>query len=69
MAVKFTDIKRIVLFDEIMHLTITLVTDVWSIQLTTNYYLRETRALAAISRTGLAISVNYSKNNFQFDSI
>jgi len=35
-----------------------LVTDIWSINYLTNYYLRRTRALAAISRTGLATSVN-----------
>lgn len=35
-----------------------LVTDIWSINYLTNYYLRRTRALAAISRTGLATAVN-----------
>jgi len=38
-----------------------LATTLWFIQFKTNYHLGETRALAAISRTGLATAVSEKK--------
>ena len=48
---------RTIYIRELMHFTVILATTLWLVQLKTNYHLGETRALAAISRTGLATAV------------